>query len=55
VTRGKDQAYKYDWNVLVDEVIGVYESVHVPGQVVREDAAGTAFGRAKVWGKGDRE
>jgi phosphatidylinositol alpha-mannosyltransferase len=55
VTRGKDQAYKYDWNVLVDEVIGVYESVRVPGQVVREDAAGTAFGRAKVWGKGDRE
>ena len=55
VTRGKDQAYKYDWNVLVDEVIGVYESVHVPGQVVREDAAGTVFGRAKVWGKGDRE
>ncbi|MEI6693095.1 MAG: glycosyltransferase family 4 protein [Actinomycetes bacterium] len=50
---GRDRAYSYDWNAVVNEVIEIYDTVYVPGEVVREDVGATALGRAKLWGRGE--
>lgn len=35
----------FDWDRVVDEVIAVYESVHMPGEIVTEDLRGQLVGR----------
>jgi phosphatidylinositol alpha-mannosyltransferase len=36
---------EFDWDRVVDDVIAVYDSVHMPGEKVREDLRGQLVGR----------
>jgi len=45
VSRGHSRADQYDWDSVVDDVLAVYESVHMPGEKVTEDLRGQALGR----------
>lgn len=36
---------EFDWDRVVDDVIAVYESVHIPGEKVTEDLRGQVVGR----------
>jgi phosphatidylinositol alpha-mannosyltransferase len=36
---------QFDWDRVVDEVIAVYDSVHIPGEKVTEDLRGQVVGR----------
>ena len=42
---GLERAKAFDWDVVVDEVLAVYDSIRVPGDVVREDFRGQWMGR----------
>ncbi len=42
---------EFDWDRVVDDVIAVYESVHMPGEKVTEDLRGQLVGR--LGGRGD--
>ena len=41
----------FDWDHVVDDVIAVYDSVHMPGEKVTEDLRGLLVGR--LGGRGD--
>ena len=41
----------FDWDTVVDDVIAVYDSVHMPGEKVTEDLRGQLVGR--LGGRGD--
>jgi len=47
---GAERVQVFDWNTVVDEVLAVYDSVRVPGQVVEEDLRGQLVGRLAGWG-----
>ncbi len=36
---------QFDWDRVVDDVIAVYDSVHMPGEKVTEDLRGQLVGR----------
>lgn len=45
VTAADRRVRTFDWDRVVDEVIAVYESVHMPGEKVTEDLRGQLVGR----------
>lgn len=45
VTEGDRRVRDFDWDRVVDEVIAVYDSVHMPGEKVTEDLRGQVVGR----------
>ncbi|MFM8894415.1 MAG: glycosyltransferase, partial [Actinomycetales bacterium] len=47
---GQERVLVFDWDTVVDEVLAVYDSVRVPGQVVEEDLRGQLVGRLAAWG-----
>jgi phosphatidylinositol alpha-mannosyltransferase len=47
---GQERVQVFDWDTVVDEVLAVYDSVRVPGQVVEEDLRGQLVGRLAAWG-----
>ena len=42
---GRERANDFDWDIVVDEVLAVYDSVRVPGDKVTEDFRGQWMGR----------
>ncbi|MBI1350727.1 MAG: glycosyltransferase [Actinomycetales bacterium] len=45
VAEGDRRVRDFDWDRVVDEVIAVYDSVHMPGEKVTEDLRGQVVGR----------
>ena len=45
VRQGNRRVRDFDWDYVVDDVIAVYESVHLPGEKVTEDLRGQIVGR----------
>ena len=45
VIQGNRRVRDFDWDSVVDDVIAVYESVHLPGEKVTEDLRGQIVGR----------
>jgi phosphatidylinositol alpha-mannosyltransferase len=45
VRQGNRRVRDFDWDFVVDDVIAVYESVHLPGEKVTEDLRGQIVGR----------
>jgi len=45
VRQGNRRVRDFDWDSVVDDVIAVYESVHLPGEKVTEDLRGQIVGR----------
>jgi phosphatidylinositol alpha-mannosyltransferase len=43
--QGNRRVRDFDWDSVVDDVIAVYESVHLPGEKVTEDLRGQIVGR----------
>lgn len=49
---GRARAAEYDWSVVTDRIVAVYETVAVPGEKVREDdrqGPGMFAGRLRGW------
>ncbi len=42
---GRRRVREFDWDRVVDDVIAVYDSVHMPGEKVTEDLRGQLVGR----------
>lgn len=45
IAAGDERVQEFDWDVVVDEVIAVYDSVRLPGEKVTEDLRGQLVGR----------
>jgi hypothetical protein len=45
VEAGRTRVREFDWDVVVDDVIAVYESVGMPGEKVTTDIRGQIVGR----------
>lgn len=45
IRQGDRRVQDFDWDTVVDDVIAVYESVHLPGEKVTEDLRGQIVGR----------
>ncbi len=45
IAQGNRRVRDFDWDTVVDDVIAVYESVHLPGEKVTEDLRGQIVGR----------
>ena len=45
VNAGRTRVREFDWDVVVDDVIAVYESVGMPGEKVTTDIRGQIVGR----------
>ena len=45
VNAGRMRVREFDWDVVVDDVIAVYESVGMPGEKVTTDIRGQIVGR----------
>jgi len=45
VSQADRRVREFDWDRVVDDVIAVYESVHMPGEKVTEDLRGQIVGR----------
>ncbi len=45
VAAGDERVREFDWDVVVDDVIAVYDSVRLPGEKVTEDLRGQIIGR----------
>jgi phosphatidylinositol alpha-mannosyltransferase len=45
IAQGNRRVRDFDWDSVVDDVIAVYESVHLPGEKVTEDLRGQIVGR----------
>jgi phosphatidylinositol alpha-mannosyltransferase len=45
VAQADRRVREFDWDRVVDDVIAVYESVHIPGEKVSEDLRGQLVGR----------
>jgi len=45
VARASERVLDFDWSTVVDDVVAVYEAVHMPGEKVTEDFRGQVVGR----------
>ena len=45
VAEADSRVREFDWDVVVDDVIAVYDSVRLPGEKVTEDLRGQIMGR----------
>jgi len=45
IRQGRLRAAQFDWNVVANEIVNVYESVRVPGVKVEPDLTGQFMGR----------
>ena len=53
IEAGNARVMDFDWERVVEDVIAVYEAVHLPGEKVQEDLRGQLVGRFA--GRGSRE
>ncbi len=51
-TQADRRVRDFDWDKVVDNVIAVYDSVHMPGEKVTEDLRGQLVGRLGAEGRG---
>jgi phosphatidylinositol alpha-mannosyltransferase len=52
VAAGDVRVREFDWDVVVDDVIAVYDSIRLPGEKVTEDLRGQIIGRLSRSGRG---